>query len=517
VGDGIEEKQVIELLSHLIDHSLVLMQERGGKVRYHLLEIIQQFGREHLEVADEGVNLSRRHRDWYLGFVEQTGQEFMGIHQAEWLDRLEAEHDNLRCALRWSLEQKEGEAAARMCVSLWSFWMIRGYVSEGLQWLEQTLAQYHENTTLRAEALRIAGILTGHQGDDSNRAWSLLEESLAVWRTVGDTQGIASTLLGLGMGAQKLGNYERATTYHEESLALLREVGDMPQAAINLSSLGLTLFYLGNFERARARYEESFTLFRARNDRWGMGVVLTNLGMLSLAQGDHEQAKKLCEESLPLRRSVGDKGGCAHTLTILGRVAIAQNNYQQAAAFYNESLQLRQESGEREGFAEALEGCAAICAAQGEARNAALLLGAAETIREPTAIVIPSPDHTFIERIRTTLQTQLSMRDFTSARAEGRSLTVEQALALTESLASSTQSRTAHTVSTPHTVYPNELTSREVEVLRLVARGLTDSMVAERLVISPRTVQGHVRSIFNKIHVNSRSAATRFAIEHKLV
>jgi len=138
-------------------------------------------------------------------------------------------------------------------------------------------------------------------------------------------------------------------------------------------------------------------------------------------------------------------------------------------------------------------------------------------MRESTAIVVPSPDHTFIERIRTTLQTQLSMRDFTSARAEGRSLTVEQALALAESLTSSTQSHTVHTMSTPHTVYPNELTSREVEVLLLVAQGLSDSMVAERLVISPRTVQGHVRSILNKIHVNSRSAATRFAIEHKLI
>jgi predicted ATPase/DNA-binding CsgD family transcriptional regulator len=517
VGDGIEEEQVLELLSHLIDHSLVLMQERGGEVRYRLLQVIQQFGREQLEARGEVLILSRRHRDWYLGFAEQTAQEFMGIHQAEWLDRLEAEHDNLRRALRWSLEQKEGEAAARMGISLWSFWMIRGYVSEGGQWLEQTLAQYHENTTLRAEALRVAGILTGHQGDDSKRAMNLLQESLDVWRTVGDSKGIASTLLGLGMGAQKLGDYKRATSYHEESLALLRAVDDTPQVAINLSSLGLTLFYLGNYERARVHYEESLTLFRERNDRWGMGVVLTNLGMLSLEQGDHERAKKLCEESLPLRRSVGDKGGSAHTLTILGRVAISQNNYQLAVAFYKESLLLRQESGEREGFAEALEGCAAICAAQGEARNAALLLGAAETMRESTAIVVPPTDRAFIERIKTTLQKQLSMRDFTSARVEGRSLIVEQALALTESLTSSAQSHAGHTVSTPHTVYPNELTSREVEVLRLVALGLTDGMVAERLVISPRTVQGHVRSIFNKIHVTTRSAATRFAIEHKIV
>ena len=461
--------------------------------------------------------LSRRHGDWYLGFVEQTEQEFMGLHQAAWLDCLEAEHENLRRALRWSLEHKEGAAAARMCVSLWSFWIIRGYVSEGRQWLERTLAQFNENTALRAEVLRVAGILTGHQGEDPTRAMNLLKESLDVWRTVGDTKGIASALIGLGMGAQKLGDYEEAITYHEESLSLLREEGNAAGIALTLSSLGLTLFYHGNHERARVLYEESLALFREYDNMWGMGAVLTNLGMLSLERGYYARAAQLCEESLSMRRSVGDIGGCAHTLTILGHVAFAQNNYQQAAAFYKESLHLRQKSGEREGVAEALEGLAALSGALGEARSAAQLLGAAERQRESTAMVIPPPDRTFNEGIRATILTQLSMRDFNAARAEGRNLTLEKAMALAESLMPTTQSHPVQTVSTPLPVYPNELTSREVEVLRLVALGLTDSMVAERLVISPRTVQGHVRSIFNKIHVNSRSAATRFAIEHKLV
>jgi DNA-binding CsgD family transcriptional regulator/tetratricopeptide (TPR) repeat protein len=474
-GDGIEEKQVLELLSHLIDQSLVHMQELSGDARYGMPEIIQQFGREQLEAKGEAVILSRRHRDWYLGLAEQTEQGLAGKRQGVWLDRLEAEHDNLRCALRWSLEQKEAEVAARLGVSLWPFWMIRGYVSEGRQWMERTLAQLHGNTVLRAEVLRIAGILTGHQGENSTRAMRLLEESLDVWRTVGDTKGIASVLIGLGMGAQKLGDYEQATARHEECLSLLRTAGNIAGTALALSSLGLTLFY----------------------------------------RGDHERATSLCEESLSLRRAVGDKGGSAHTLTILGRVAFAQNNYEQAAAFYRESLLLRQESGEREGVAAALEGLAAICGARGEAMSAARLLGAAEAQRESTALVIPPPDHAFNERIRATIGKQLSMRDLTTARAEGRSFTLEQVLALQEQLTQAKQSQLHAPFSS--STYPNELTVREVEVLHLVAQGLSDAMVAEQLVISPRTVQGHVRSIFNKIHVNSRSAATRFALEHKLV
>jgi DNA-binding NarL/FixJ family response regulator len=143
-------------------------------------------------------------------------------------------------------------------------------------------------------------------------------------------------------------------------------------------------------------------------------------------------------------------------------------------------------------------------------------LGAAETLRDATGVAIPPIDRTFKDRIISTVRAQLGEKAFTAARAEGRSLTLEQALAFQEQLTPAKQSPPDHTTPPPPPVYPNELTAREVEVLRLVAQGLTDSEVAERLVISPRTVQGHMRSIFNKINVNSRTAATRYAIEHKL-
>jgi predicted ATPase/DNA-binding CsgD family transcriptional regulator len=511
-GDGIEEQQVLELLSHLIDQSLVHLQEQSGDARYRLLEVIRQFGQAELEAKGEAIILNRRHRDWYLGLAEQAEQELIGKHQGAWLDRLEAEHDNLRAALRWSLEQHEGEAVARIGVAIWSFWLLRGYLSEGRKFLELTLTQLPDPTALRAKILRITAIIAAHQGD-SARAKSLVEESLNVWRTLGDKRGIASTLSILGNGALKRGDYEQAAICYEESLPLLREVGERQWTAIVLSSLGLMTLYQGSHERARVLFEESLALFKEIGDLRGIAAVLTNQGMLSLEQQDYEQATRLCEESLALRRMVGDKGGSAHTLTILGRVAFLQSNSQQAYAYYRESLTLREVAGEKDGVAEALEGLAGIYAAHGEGSLAARLLGAAEMVREAAGIALSPIDHAFNESTRATIQAQLGMGAFTSARVEGRHSTLEQALALIRVMPFPPPG------STPSEPLPSlyGLTTRELEVLRLVAQGLSDSGVAERLVISPRTVQGHVRSIFNKVGVNSRAAATRYAIEHRLV
>jgi predicted ATPase/DNA-binding CsgD family transcriptional regulator len=514
-GDGIEEKQVLELLSHLIDQSLVHMQERSGDAHYRLLEVIRQFGREKLEAKGETIILGRRHRDWYLGLAEQAEQELMGKHQGAWLARLEAEHENLRAALHWSLEQKEGEEAARMGVSLWPFWILRGYMGEGREWLDRTLAELPDRTALRAKVLWATGIITGRLGD-STRATHLLEESLQVWRTVGDKKRIASALSSLGVGAQRQGDYQQATMRFEESLPLLREVGEKQWTAIVLSSLGLIALYQGNHERARALCEESLALFRDSGDTRGIASVLTNLGMMRLEQEDHEQAARLCEESLSLRREMGDKGGSAHTLVMLGRVALSGHQYQQADTYYKDSLVLCQELGEKEGIALALEGLAGISGALGQARSAARLLGTAETLRDATDVALSPIDRAFNERTLANVRARLGEHVFQTERDEGRALTLEQALALQEPLAPMVQSSPMLTP-IPSPTYPNELTTREVEVLRLVAGGLSDSAVAERLVISPRTVQGHVRSIFNKIHVNSRAAATRYAIEHKLV
>jgi DNA-binding CsgD family transcriptional regulator len=237
---------------------------------------------------------------------------------------------------------------------------------------------------------------------------------------------------------------------------------------------------------------------------------------MRLEEGNDAQAARLCEESLALRREMGDKGGSAHTLVILGRVALAQHQYQQADTYYKESLVLCRDLGEKEGIALALEGLAGILGALGQARSAARLVGTAETLRDITDVALSPLDRAFNERTFASIRARLAEHVFQTERDAGHALTLEQALAGHSPLTPTTQSPPMLTP-IPSSPSPNELTTREVEVLRLVAQGLSDSAVAERLVISPRTVQGHVRSIFNKIQVNSRAAATRYAIEHQLV
>jgi predicted ATPase/DNA-binding CsgD family transcriptional regulator/Tfp pilus assembly protein PilF len=517
-GDSVEKGEVLELLAHLIDHSLVNMEEApSGATRYRLLEVIWQFGREKLETSEDKLILSRRHRDWYLSLAEQSEPELAGRQQREWLDRLEAEQENIRYALRWSLEQDEAEAAARIGVGLWPFWILRGYISEGREWLARTLAKLPAPIEARAKALWASGILTGRQGN-SVQATRLLEESLAVWRTVGDKKRMAEALATLGVAAQRQGHYEQATTRFEESLRLLREVGEHQWTGIVLSNLGLIVFYQGNYKQARELSEESLALFRDNGDIRGMAAVLTNLGMMSLEQGDYARALRLCEESLALRREMGDRGGCAHTLLMLGRVALSKHRYHEAANYCKESLGICQELGEKEGVALALEGLAGIWAALGQAESAAKLLGSAQTERNNTDFTLSPIDQAFNERTLASIRAGLGEEVFQTAQAESRAFTLEQALALQKPLAPAAQSSLMLSPTTsPTTTYPNKLTVREMEVLRLVAAGLSDRAVAERLMVSPRTVQGHVRAIFNKLKVNSRVAATRYAIEHKLV
>lgn len=548
-GGIIEESEVLELLSHLIDHSLVQMQEiPRGVARYRLLEVIRQFGLEKLETesqAKTGIEMERdgvtrglhdRHRDWYLGLVEQAEPELAGKQQGRWLDRLEVEKENIRRALEWSLQKDEGEAAARIAVCLWPFWILRGYMREGCDWLDRSLVKLSGQTVVRAKTLWAAGILTGRLGD-ANRASILFEESLAVWRTVGDKNRIAATLATLGVALQRQGKYFQAAARLEEALPLLREVGDRQWTSIVLSNLGLLASYDGNNTRAVFLSDESLALFRSSGDIRGSASVLTNLGMISLAQGNYVLATEQCKESLALRREIGDKGGSAHTLLVLGRVAFYTRQPQQADIYFRESLAIYRSLEEKEGIALALEGLAGVWARFGQVRNAAKLLGSAETLLASTDVVLTPFDRAFKEYAKASIKEQFSEVDFETALVAGRALGYVHILELQEtdlpqtSVLTTTAQTSTEFVPAPHSppgTLPgppvslpspsqDQLTSREIEVLRLVASGLSDKAVAEYLVISPRTVQWHVRSIFNKIQVSSRTAATRYAIEHKLI
>ena len=525
-GEGLAEGEILDVLARLVDKSLVVVEAREGEIRYRLLETIRQYSQERLLEAGEVARLQERHWTWYTGLVARAEPEVLGPRQVAWFNRFESEHDNLRAALRYLLERGEAAIAARIGGgAFWHFWLYRGYLTEGRTILERILAQFSEQTSLRAWVLLNAGLSARFQGD-STRATILLEEGLDLSRTLSEPQLIAYFLYSLGELRYSQGDYEQAITLYEECLPLLRELRDKVVLPLALSRWSEILLAQGEYERSRALCEESLALAREMGSPDKIAGSLADLATALLEQGNDEQVRALCEESLVIWQQLGHKAGCAHTLTILGRLALQQGDVERATQCYQESLVLRQETGEKEGVAETLEGVANVAAVRGQSRHAAQLYGAAAALRAAAGTPLPPNERAFYEHAVAKVRVDLGETAFTQAWAKGQIMTLEQAMAAALEMREQF---------TPPQVLPIELTSpaisqagtsrtkpfgltiREIEVLQLVALGLTDTQIAEKLVISPRTVEAHVRSLLNKLGVNSRTSATRFAITHNLV
>jgi predicted ATPase/DNA-binding CsgD family transcriptional regulator len=522
-GEPGEAYDVLDVLSSLIDKSLVLMEQRSGEARYRLLETIRQYGQDKLQEFAETPQVRRNHRDWYARLAEQAETETLEARQESVFDRLEVEHENLRGALGWSLEQQEAETAAQIGAAISRFWLLRGYMSEGRRWLERALSGFSAKNAVRVKALNIAAMLASLQ-DDNKTARTLVEESLELSRELADRKQTGYALYTLGRLARVEGNYAGAVTFLEESLALFRELGRKDDVALVLSDFGLTVLYLGEYERATALCEASLALSRELGDLRGIASWLANLAIVTLARGDARRATNLCEESLAIRKALGYKGGCAHTLAILGRTALTQGFYERATACYKESLTLRQETGEKEGIATALEGLAAVTGMQGQPVSAARIYGFAEALRTLLGAPLTPIDRPAYQHTVAALRAQLDEPTFLNAWTAGQVMTLEEALAeamqvqAREHISPTTPPAPVETPSTsPARGNPFGLTAREIEVLRLVTQGMTTTQIAEQLMISPRTADAHLRSIYRKLAVTSRAAATRSAIEHKLI
>jgi non-specific serine/threonine protein kinase len=522
-GEAEDPYDVLDVLSSLIDKSLVLMEHRRGEARYRLLETIRQYGQDKLQECEEAANVRRRHRDWYARLAEQVESEILDARQKSVFDRLEVEHDNLRAALGWSLEQQEAETAAQIGAAISRFWLLRGYMSEGRRWLERALSAFVARNAARAKALNVAAILASLQ-DDNTTARTLVEESLELSRELGDKKQTGYALYTLGRLARVEGHYARAVTFLEESLSIFRELGRKDDIALVLSDFGLTVLYLGEYERATALCEASLALSREMGDLRGIASWLANLATVTLARGDAKRAAVLCDESLAIRKALGYKGGCAHTLAIMGRIALDQGAYERAAACYKESLTLRQETGEKEGIATALEGLAAVIGMQGRPVSAARLYASAESLRSVLCAPLNPIDRAYSLHTVAAIRAQLDEPTFLRAWTEGQAMTLEEAIA------EAVQVQAREHIPPPLPRAPVEppsilpplgnsfrLSPREIEVLRLVAQGLTTTQIAQQLVISPRTADAHLRSIYSKLEVTSRAAATRSAIEHQLI
>jgi predicted ATPase/class 3 adenylate cyclase/Tfp pilus assembly protein PilF len=435
VNCQLSTEEILDLLTQLVDKSLVVMEEHGGEAWYRLLETIRQYGAEQLRDSGEGVELALRHHKWYVALAGQASAELAGADQGRWLDRLEREHDNLRAALNGLPAANELDAAMRLGAELARFWRIRGYLSEGRERLAALLAAAErtagersaETVANRAKVVIQAGALAYYQADYA-AARMLYEEGVAIYRGLDRPIGLAAALNNLGNVAWVEGDLPAARALYEEGLELRRSAGDTPGVATSLNNLGMVAQYESDYASAQRLYEEALALRRTLGDPLEISDSLNNLGIVTYLLGELSRARTLYEESLAIKRDLGDKWGTAGLLSNLGFVTLRQGHPADAEPLCRESLSLRRELGDRNGIAEALEGLAGVAGARGEAVRAARLFGAAEALREAIGAPIPSGEQSEHDRLVATARTGADEAAFAVAWEEGRALTLEQAM-----------------------------------------------------------------------------------------
>jgi predicted ATPase/DNA-binding CsgD family transcriptional regulator len=559
--------EVFEEVASLLDKSLLLQTEREGEEpRFVMLETLREYGWEALAARGELSDARREHAAYYVRLAGEAEPQLVSSEQAQWLERLEREHENLRVAVAFLIEQGEMEVALQLAASLWHFWWMHGHLREGRDLLEQLLAACRANVAapLRAKALLGTGMLLCEQGYFV-QAEALCQDGLRLFRELEDRRGMILSLWALGRVAYKRGQYAAARTLAEEELALSKEMDDAWGIATSLDNLTTAAIDEGRYEEARTLGEEYLLRSRQAKNIKGVGRALLILGVATYAGGDLMQGQALLTDSLTQARAIGDEKYLTYVLFHLGLVACLQGEYARVPGLLDEGLVHARHAGDREAsvwwhFGQALlnfgqgdylraqmqlEECLRIlrqwdyhytlfvtmcmdilgevCAAQGDPAWAARLWGAVQSQRTDGIPPLPLVFCSRHEHYVTTTRAALGEQAFQAALAEGQSMTLEQILsgqgrAMVPSSREASRSPVAPTPTGRQLpTYPAGLTAREVEVLRLVAQGLTDAQVAEQLVISHRTVTTHLTSIYNKPGINSRVAATRFALEHRLV
>lgn len=566
---------VFEGLAALVTKSMLRYDgSTRSESRFWLLETLREYALEQLAVHAEEQVLRQRHAEHYLKMAEIAEVKLRGSDQAEWLDRIETDHNNFRAALRWLLEQGEIEKAARLSSGLALFWWVRGYLSEGQQWLKIVLGQAELPEVInnpkalpdaaRLKALAWLALLMRVQSDE---AWAkaLQEESLALQAKVSDSRLVAFSLWSLAFHTR----YFNPLSYLQQSLALFREIGDKWGIGQVLERLGVIMLFSHKYELARPMLEESLELTRSIGNKLGTAMVLNGLGYLAnfqanyhqaiplleeslallceikcgpleawasnglgwaaLNQGKYDEARRYFEQRLTIHQELGERYLIAITLNNLGLVEIYCDNYLVAKDFFEKSLKMFIELKNRDDISLPLWGLAEVARAQGQLKRAARLLGAAEAVRQACEEPMTAVYTSHYERVISAVCAELSNAAFLQAKAEGHHLTPEQAFSPEEqeeplqSWALPVSARPTGPLASPESPdqasnkYFKQLTPREIDVLKLIAMGLSNGEVAKQLALSPRTVNVHLTSIYIKLRVKSRTAASRYALKHKLI
>ncbi len=381
--------KILGLLGRLLEQSLVVATDTGEEVRYRMLEPIRQYALEELEESGEAEATRRRHAEFFLDLAERAEPEHKGPDQVEWLERLEKEHANLRAAMGWALSMSDAETAARGW-ALWIFWWYHSHQREGRRWMEAVL-EGDLSPPSRAKVLMVAGSMAFGHGD-----------------------------------------YEQSEKYCEECLELSEQAGDDLRAALAQVGLGLAAMGRSDHEAAASHLQGAQRSFQEADEDFGVAHVTTYLGILALTRGEEGKATQTLEEGLAVARRIGDRGSAYIALYNLAQMALSRADHDRAATLFEEGVTLSEQIGDRANVAYCLEGLAVVASARGDAERSARLIGAAEGLHEAVGVpayVYYEPYHSLYEHTVSATRSLLGEEGFKEARAEGRDMSFEQAVA----------------------------------------------------------------------------------------
>ena len=461
----IDAPDVLDVLSGLVGKSLLLADTSDVETRFRLLETVRQYGHDRLVDAGELATIQGHHRTWFAALTEKAEPALRGPEQRRWSNLLEVEHDNLRAAFDSYLQSGDVDGCLRFVGTMGWFWHVRGHLTEGREALARALSEgANAPLGLRARALVWASFLAEDQGDTSQavhsgeqslamyreigerwglgfalqtlgriavtqddhpRAQRLLEPTLAIFDETHDKWALSRSLYLVGLESYSRGDYARATALEQEALTLSRELGDSWHTAGTLSTLGQIELSQGQFKSARSYLEEALSLLRGSGN-YQVAMALHRLGKVARYQQDADGAEALQQQSLAMSRQSGDKVSRAYALCELGELARMRQSFDQATAFLRESLALVHDAGDRFGTIKCLEILAALAHAQGHGSRSAVLFGAAEMQREEIAAPIEPFERESHGKEIALLKTQMSGSTFAEAWARGRSMSSAQ-------------------------------------------------------------------------------------------
>jgi predicted ATPase/DNA-binding CsgD family transcriptional regulator len=466
-ADGIDRAEILELMSGLVDKSIIGHVGSGGPARYQLLETIRQYGYELLAGSGDDVALRRRHRDWFAHLAEEAEAAWTEPSQAEWLTRLAQNHANLGVALEFSLTQPGGaRGALKVGSALWPYWLASGAFTEARHWLDLALALDQEPTQVRAKALWVNAWHALAQGDTAEGV-RFLTECHRLAESLDDQTAAAWATQWSGRAAMLQRDVPRAAELFSDALNRHRSLGNWSGVVVTLYHLALATSLLGD-SRAAEIGEEMLALCEQRRLPWSTSYALWTVGLEMFRQGNRARATALLRDSVRLRQAFNDRLGLALCLEVLAWTAGAEGRHLRAAE----------------------------------------LCGAAQLFWRATAASLTGYGRlaTSHDECEAQAQAALGQETFREAVKRGQALSLDDAVAL------ALDEQPTRPAGEADTAYP--LTRREREVAVLVTQGMSNREIATRLVIAERTAEGHVEHIMTKLGVNSRTKIAVWATEH---